>query len=65
MKPKCKLFGEDGNVFNLIAIVRRTLKEHQLAKELDAFDAHLKVIQKSGGSCDDVLVLLMDYVQVL
>jgi hypothetical protein len=25
-KPKCKLVGQDGNVFNLIGIVNRTLK---------------------------------------
>ena len=30
MKPECKLIGRDGNVFNLIAFARKTLKEHKL-----------------------------------
>jgi hypothetical protein len=34
MKPECKLTGKNGNVFNLIAIVRRTLLEHNLDEEL-------------------------------
>lgn len=65
MKPECKLIGENGNVFNLIAIVRRTLKENDLDQELEAFDLDFKKIQKSGGSYDDVLVLFMEYVDVV
>ena len=26
-KPRCKLIGEDGNIFNLMGIASRTLKE--------------------------------------
>ncbi len=65
MKPECKLIGENGNVFNLIAVVRRTLRDNELDQELDAFDDDLKMIQKLGGTYDDVLVLFMDYVDVL
>ena len=65
MKPKCKLIGENGNVFNLITIVRRTLKEHKLDDELKQFDCDLKEIQDTGGSYDDVLVLFMQYVDVV
>jgi hypothetical protein len=65
MKPKCKLIGQNGNVFNLISIVRRTLKEHDLAEELNRFDQDFKKIQESGGSYDNVLVLFMKYVQVV
>lgn len=64
MKPKCKLIGENGNVFNLIAIVRRTLKEHELNEELRLFDQDFKRIQESGCSYDDVLALFMKYVDV-
>ena len=65
MKPECKLIGENGNVFNLIAVVRRTLRDNQLHQELDAFDADFKMIQGSGGTYDDVLVLFTDYVDVV
>ena len=32
-KPDCPLIGQDGNVFNLIGIVSRTLKENGMAAE--------------------------------
>lgn len=59
------MIGENGNVFNLIAVVRRTLRDNELDQELDAFDADLKMIQESGGTYDDVLVLFTDYVDVV
>ena len=65
MKPECKLIGENGNVFNLIAIVRRTLREHKLDEELKQFDSDFKKIQESGGTYDDMLILLMQYVDVV
>ncbi len=65
LKPICKLVGVDGNVFNLIAIVRRTLKHHHLYRQLDDFDNDLQLIQESGGTYDDVLSLFMDYVELV
>ena len=65
MKPECKLIGENGNIFNLIAIVRRTLKEHDLEEELNRFDQDFKKIQESGGTYDDVLILFSEYVDVV
>ena len=65
MKPECRLIGENGNVFNLIGIVRRTLKEHKMEEELSWFDTDLKKIQETGGTYDDVLALFMDYVDVV
>ena len=64
-KPTCKLVGEDGNVFNLIAIVRQTLKKHHLYQQLKDFDKDLSEIRRSGGSYDDVLTLFMEYVEVV
>ncbi|MEJ2134067.1 MAG: hypothetical protein P8X86_02330 [Desulfofustis sp.] len=64
-KPICKLVGEDGNVFNLIAIVRQTLKKHHLYQQLQDFDQDLRVIQWSGGSYNEVLTLFMEYVEVV
>ena len=64
MKPPCKLIGENGNVFNLIAIVRNTLETHGLEQEQEQFLLDLKNIQETGGSYDDVLALIMGYVEV-
>jgi hypothetical protein len=65
MKPECKLIGQNGNVFNLIGIVRKTLKQYNLHDELSRFDADLKNIQETGGSYDDLLALIMEYVDVV
>ena len=32
-KPKCKLLGEDGNIYNLMGIASRTLKKNGLEEE--------------------------------
>jgi hypothetical protein len=34
-KSKCKLIGEDGNIFNLMGIASKTLKRAGLKKEAD------------------------------
>ena len=34
-KPKCKLIGENGNIFNLIAIASRALKKEGYINEAD------------------------------
>jgi hypothetical protein len=59
-KPKCKLTGIDGNVFNIIGTVSRELKragQHEKAKEFQtkAF---------TSESYDAVLSLCHDYVEV-
>jgi len=59
-KPKCRLIGANGNVFNLAGIVSTTLKkagQHDKAKEFTT-----KLFQ-----CEDynkALVLMMEYVDV-
>jgi hypothetical protein len=64
MRPPCKLIGQNGNVFNLIAIARNTLKSHSLQQELDQFDQRLNEIKENGGSYDDVLNLISEFVEV-
>ena len=64
MKPPCRLIGQNGNVFNLIGITRKTLKMHGLLEELEKFDCDFEEIKRSGGSYDDVLALIMRYVDV-
>lgn len=64
MKPPCKLIGQNGNVFNLLAITRKTLKQHGLLQELDEFDNKLDELRENGGRYDDVLNLIAEYVAV-
>ena len=64
MRPTCRLIGKNGNVFNLIGIVRETLKKNDLYTELEKFDADLKELQDGGGRYNDVLALFMQYVEV-
>jgi len=59
-KPKVKLTGENGNVFNLIGICSRTLKnagQKEKAKEMSE-----KVFK--CGSYSEALGIMMDYCDV-
>ena len=60
VKPFCKLIGEDGNVFNLLGIVSKTLKRAGYKKEAEE-------VSKRAWECesyDKALQLFMDYVDV-
>jgi len=59
-KPKCKLVGEDGNVFNIIGIVVKTLKRAGMSVEAEEF----KTKAFASKSYDDVLCLCFEYVEV-
>jgi len=59
-KPKAKLTGQDGNVFNLIGICRKALKkagQDEKAKEM---------CQKAFrcGSYDEALAIMMEYCEI-
>jgi hypothetical protein len=59
-KLKCKLIGEDGNVFNLIAIAARTLRrtgQSKAAKEMTD-----RILQ--CGSYDEALMIIQEYVEI-
>ena len=59
-KPKCKLIGEDGNVFNIIGRVLRELERAKLHEEARAF-------KRRAWECpsyDAVLCLVSEYVEV-
>ena len=58
-KPKCKLVGENGNVFNLMAIASRTLKRYRLA---DQAKEMVRRIQQEAKSYDEALVIIQEYV---
>lgn len=59
-KPKCKLTGQDGNVFNLIGIVKRTMEKAGLRNEAK------EMMKRCFGSSsyDEALQIMMEYVDV-
>ena len=56
MKLKCRLIGEDGNIFNLMGIVSRTLKE---AGEPEKAEEMIRRITSDAKSYDEALAMLM------
>lgn len=60
-KPECKLVGTDGNVFAIIGAVSAALKK--AGQRVQAKEFTEKAFK--AGSYDEVLVLTMDYVEVL
>lgn len=59
-KPKCKLIGEDGNVFNLLNIVIKTLKKERLLEEAESVNT--EVLQ--ADSYDEAIRIFMKYVDI-
>ncbi len=59
-KPKCKLLGKDGNIFNLLAIVSRTLKEKGLDKEAEEMQSRVC----TSGDYYKALAIIGEYVQI-
>ena len=60
-KPKCKLLGEDGNIYNLMGIASRTLKKNGLEEEAKEM---FNKITTEAKSYDEALCIIMDYVDV-
>ena len=61
MKPKCRLIGENGNIFNLMGIVSRTLKK---SGEPEKADEMIRRVTKEANSYDEALAMLMEYVDI-
>ena len=59
-KPICKLTGQDGNVFNIIGLVKSALNKAGLKIEAEEFQD--KAL--SASSYDEVLQLCHEYVKV-
>lgn len=60
MKPKCKLIGEDGNIFNLLGIASRTLKRENLKEEADEMVARVY----DSKSYQEALAIIGEYVEI-
>jgi hypothetical protein len=59
-KPRCKLVGENGNIFNLMGIASRTLKEAGLEEQA----AELRDRIFKSESYDRALQIIMEYVEI-
>lgn len=60
-KPDCKLIGEDGNIFNLMARASRTLRENDLPEEAKEMRERIT----SSGSYDEALCIIGEYVNII
>ncbi len=60
IKPKCKLIGEDGNIFFILGRVSKVLKE--TGKADHAKECSGRVM--NSGSYDEALRIIMEYVEV-
>lgn len=64
MKPECKLIEQNGNIFNLIAIAKRTLKENDMEQEAEELVS--RIIEKGEAqSYSHALSIIMEYVEVV
>lgn len=59
-KPDCKLIGEDGNIFNLMARASRTLKECGYKEEAEEMRNRIT----SSGSYEEALCIIGEYVNI-
>ena len=57
-RPKCPIIGADGNIFNLLGIASRTLKNNGMADE--AKEMYDRVT--SSGSYNEALCIISEYV---
>lgn len=60
IKPKCALIGKDGNIFNLMGIASRTLRQNNMEKEAKEMIIR---IEKSK-SYDEALNIIGEYVEI-
>ena len=61
-KPQCPLIGQDGNIFNLMGIAARTLREHGMTNEAAEMTQRI-----TGGDCHsygEALCIIGEYVQI-
>lgn len=57
-KPMCPIIGANGNIFNILGIASRTLKDNGMAEEAE--EMCNRVI--SSGSYDEALCIITDYI---
>lgn len=60
-KPLCELIGADGNIFNLMSIACKTLKENDLSEQADELKQRL--FSGEAESYDRALQIILEYVE--
>lgn len=60
IKPDCALIGEDGNIFNLMGIASRTLKENDMENEAKEMCDRIQ----NSGSYYEALAIIGEYVNI-
>lgn len=60
LKPDCPLIGQNGNVFNLMGIASRTLKNHGMSEQAE--EMRNKIM--ASGSYEEALNILGEYVNI-
>ena len=59
-KPDCPLIGQDGNIFNLMGIASRTLRQHGRAEEANEMTNRIY----QSGSYGEALIIIGEYVNI-
>ena len=57
-KPMCPIIGANGNIFNILGIASRTLKDNGMTEE--AAEMYNRVT--SSGSYEEALCIITDYI---
>lgn len=60
-KPKCELIGQDGNIYNLMGIAARTLRENGMHKEAKEMVERIHV---EANNYDQALGIIGEYVEI-
>jgi hypothetical protein len=59
-KPDCALIGQDGNIFNLMGIASRTLKENGLGEQAKEMRERIT----ASGGYDEALCIIGEYINI-
>ena len=59
-KPKCPLIGSDGNIFNLLGMASRTLRENGMSEQAKEMQSRVT----ASGSYSEALDILDEYVEI-
>ena len=62
-KPVCSLVGKDGNIFNLMGIVGRTLRENNLPEQAEEMAE--RIMGGEAESYHQALSIIMEYVEIV
>ena len=59
-KPKCPLIGADGNIFNLIGMASRMIRENGMREQAQEMQSRVT----ASGSYSEALNILGEYVEI-